>query len=77
VGIRAWRDRLGPETGLYNGTYGTHGTNERHLFVTPSNAHCLAHVDAPMHPPGSWILAPGSSERAESESPDEHEHEKS
>jgi len=62
VGIQAWRDRLGPETVLYNGTHETHGTNGRHLFVTPSTR-TVSHM--PLHPytllaPGSWILAPGS-----------------
>jgi hypothetical protein len=56
VGIQAWRDRLGPETVLYNGTHETHGTNGRHLFVTPSNAQCLAHAVTPIHPPGSSLI---------------------
>jgi hypothetical protein len=60
VGIRAWRDRLGPETGLYNGT---HGTNERHLYVTPSTR-TVSRMS--IHPctllaPGFWLLAPRTS----------------
>ncbi len=58
MGIEAGRDRLGPEIVLY---YGTHGTNEREPGRYAQHAHCLAHAVTSIHPPGSWILAPGSS----------------